>query len=149
MFRGIHNINIDAKGRLAIPTRFREQFAGHCDGDLVVTADYQNKCLLIYPLPDWEAKQNEIDSLPNDNQDARRAQRMLVGHATDIRMDGNGRILLTPPLREYASLKKKGVLIGQGKKLELWDDGEWHTYREAGTETPNATPPQELLNLSL
>ena len=122
MFRGVTNINLDAKGRMAMPTRYRERLAEHCAGQMVVTIDTEEHCLLIYPIDEWEVIQRKIEALPSFNPAARRIQRLLIGHATDIDIDGSGRLLLTQPLRDYAQLDKKAVLLGQGKKFELWSE---------------------------
>ena len=120
MFRGLHNINLDAKGRLAIPTKYREPLAELCGARLVVTIDTEERCLLIYPANEWEVIEAKLDGLSSFNKATRRIQRLLIGHATDLELDGSGRILLPQPLREYAYLEKEAVLMGQGKKLELW-----------------------------
>ena len=141
---------MDAKGRLTIPTRYREQILQSCNGEIVVTIDTEEKCLLIYPQPAWEDIQRKVESLPSFNVTGRRVQRLLIGHATDIPMDGSGRILITPPLREYARLEKKTVLLGQGNKLELWDEQIWAERRDAWLEAqPGQDVPDELLTLSL
>lgn len=150
MFRGVNNVNLDAKGRLAIPTRYRELLANHCNGEMVVTIDTEEKCLLIYPRPEWEDIQRKVEALPSFNVAARRVQRLLIGHATDIPMDGSARILLTPPLREYAQLEKKAVLLGQGNKLELWSEEIWVSRRDAWLEDQSGLDiPEELQTLSL
>ncbi len=150
MFRGVNNVNIDAKGRVAIPTRYREQLEEHCQGAMVVTIDTEEKCLLIYPQPAWEDIQRKVEALPSFNVAARRVQRLLIGHATDIPLDGSGRILLTLPLREYAGLDKKAVLLGQGNKLELWSEEIWTSRRDAWLEDQSGLDvPDELRNLSL
>ena len=115
---------------MAIPTRFREPLVSHCNGDTVVTIDTEEKCLLIYPLPDWDEVQKRVEQMPSYHDATRRVQRLLIGHATDIQMDSSGRILLTAPLREYAELGKQGVLIGQGKRLELWSEPTWIRVRD-------------------
>ncbi len=150
MFRGVNNVNVDAKGRIAIPVRYRDQLLNHCNGEMVVTIDTEEKCLLIYPQPDWDDIQRKVEALPSFNVAARRVQRLLIGHATDIPMDNSGRILLTPPLREYAQLEKKGVLLGQGKKLELWNEASWIARRDSWLDEQSGLElPSELLNLSL
>ena len=150
MFRGVSNVNLDAKGRLAVPTRYRELLASHCNGEMVVTIDTEEKCLLIYPRPEWEDIQRKVEALPSFNVAARRVQRLLIGHATDIPMDGSARILLTPPLREYALLEKKAVLLGQGNKLELWSEEVWISRRDAWLEDQSGLDiPEELKTLSL
>ena len=126
MFRGVNNINIDVKGRFGVPSRFREFLTNHSRGEMVVTIDTEEKCLLIYPRPDWDDIQRRVEDLPSFNAVTRRVQRLLIGHATDVQMDASGRVLLTAPLRAYANLDKKGILIGQGKKMELWDESAWN-----------------------
>ena len=150
MFRGVNNVNVDAKGRIAIPVRYRDQLLNHCNGEMVVTIDTEERCLLIYPQPDWDDIQRKVEALPSFNVAARRVQRLLIGHATDIPMDNSGRILLTPPLREYAQLEKKGVLLGQGKKLELLIESYWIARMDSWLDEQSGLElPSELLNLSL
>jgi len=151
VFRGLSAINLDAKGRLAIPTKYREMLTGLCAGRLVATIDTEEHCLLIYPVDEWEVIQAKIEALPSFNPVARRIQRLLIGHATDIDMDANGRILLPQPLREYAQLEKESILIGQGKKLELWSKSLWEGRRDeyiAEVNQPEQLP-GELQSLSL
>jgi len=151
VFRGVTNINLDAKGRMAMPTRYRERLAEHCGGQMVVTIDTEEHCLLIYPIDEWEVIQRKIEALPSFNPAARRIQRLLIGHATDIDIDGSGRLLLTQPLRDYAQLDKKTVLLGQGKKFELWSEELWMQRRDAYIEDKGSSEglPDELLSLSL
>ena len=137
---------------MALPTRYRERVLELSQGKLVVTIDTDERCLLLYTLPDWEQIERKPDALPSFNAQARRIQRLLLGHATDVEMDGNGRLLLPPPLREYAGLDKHVVLIGQGKKFELWDEQLWNNSRDQwlAQETGEGEPlPAELLSLSL
>ncbi|WP_405227691.1 division/cell wall cluster transcriptional repressor MraZ [Lentisalinibacter sediminis] len=151
MFRGPTKVTLDAKGRLAIPTRYRERIAARCDGNLVVTVD-RDYCLLIYPLPDWEEIERKLVRLPALDRKARRLMRLMVGHATEVELDGHGRILLSKELREFAGLDKHTVLIGQGNKFELWDEERWSEKRdswladEEGDELPLSA---ELESLSL
>jgi len=126
VLRGISSVNLDAKGRMALPARFRDVWEG-CGGRLVVTIDSREKCLLLYPLPHWEAVQRRLESLSNMRAPARLLQRLLIGHATDVEVDANGRVLLPPLLREHAALDKKLVVLGQGNKLEIWADEVWQT----------------------
>ncbi len=124
-FRGASNISIDAKGRMVLPARYRERLSDICDSQLVVTIDTDQHCLLIYPLNEWEIVEEKINALPGFNKVVRQIQRKLIGYATDIEVDSNGRMLLSAPLRSYAKLEKKVVLIGQGNKFELWDEVLW------------------------
>jgi len=148
----VTELNLDAKGRMAMPTRYRERLNERSEGRLVITIDTDERCLLIYPLPEWEEIERKLDALPSFNPQARRVQRLLMGHATDVEMDGNGRLLLPPPLRQYANLDKQVVLIGQGKKFELWDAALWNSERDnwLAEETAGNEPlPAELQNLAL
>lgn len=151
MFRGLSAVNLDAKGRLAIPMKYRQMLVDLCAGRLVATIDTEERCLLIYPEHEWEIIQAKIEALPSYNPSARRIQRLLIGHATDIELDANGRILLSQPLREYAQLGKETILLGQGKKLELWSKDLWNSRRDDYIAEVNAPEvlPDEILNLSL
>ncbi len=151
MFRGATKVTLDAKGRLAIPSRYRERLLTRADGHLVATVD-RDYCLLIYPLPDWEEIERKLVRLPALNKQARRLQRLMVGYATELDMDSHGRILLTRELREFAGLERQAMLIGQGNKFELWSEerggrsaDEWL----ADDEGEQAGLPQELESLSL
>lgn len=125
MFRGINSITLDGKGRLAIPTRYRDALGA----DIVITIDTEETCLLLYPSTQWQVIEDNLQRLPSFNPAARRIQRLLIGHATDIAIDSNGRALLPPLLRDYAHLDKHVVMIGQGNKFEIWDDGLWQSRR--------------------
>jgi MraZ protein len=129
MFRGVANLNLDVKGRMAMPARYREQLMADCDGQLVVTVD-RDRCLLIYPLPEWENIEQALVRLPSLHPQARKLQRLLIGHATETDFDSQGRILIPTPLRDFASLGKKVVLIGQGHRFELWDEQGWNASRD-------------------
>lgn len=130
VFRGVSPLNLDAKGRLAIPTRYRELLQQRSSGSLVVTVD-PDHCLLLYPEPEWIEIERELMRLSAFNPAVRRMQRLLVGHATECEIDGSGRILLPPPLRQFANLDKRVVLVGQGNKFELWEEGAWNERRDA------------------
>ncbi len=130
MFRGVNSLTLDAKGRVAMPAKYRERLESQCHGQLIITIDPEDRCLWLYPLPIWEGIEHSLDSLPSLDGASRRIQRLLIGHATECDLDSQGRILLPPPLREFAALDKQVVLIGQGKKFELWDATAWATRRE-------------------
>ena len=127
MFRGINSITIDAKGRMAIPARYRDLL----DSAMVLTIDTEETCLLLYPVLEWQKIEASLQKLPSFNAAARRIQRLLIGHATDIDLDTQGRILLPQELRQYANLQKQAVLIGQGNKFEVWNDELWQQKRNA------------------
>ncbi|BBB28907.1 division/cell wall cluster transcriptional repressor MraZ [Neptunomonas japonica] len=150
MFRGVNQINLDVKGRMAIPARYREMISVQCAGHLVLTIDTEERCLLLYPIDEWEIIQAKIDALPSLNPVARRLQRLLVGHASDLDMDSHGRLLIPALLREYAGLEKKTILLGQGRKFEIWDEANWNATRDRYLqEVETEELPDALLNLSL
>jgi MraZ protein len=133
MFRGATKVTLDDKGRVVIPTRYRPFVTERSGGRLVVTVD-RDKCLLIYPQPDWELLEQRLMKLPSLNAQARRLQRLMVGHATEAELDGHGRLALSPELREFAGLTRGAMLIGQGNKLELWDEARWNEKRDVWLE---------------
>lgn len=148
MFRGVAQLNLDSKGRLAVPARFRDALVARCSGHLVVTAD-SDRCLLIYPLPDWEPIEQKLMSLSSFNAQIRELQRRLVGYAEDVVMDATARILVPPALRGYAQIEKAVVLVGQGAKFELWNKDNWESRMgEGGGFGPGGLPP-ELEGFSL
>ncbi len=150
MFRGVTAINVDAKGRMAMPAKYRDRLQDCCEGRLVLTVDF-DRCLLVFPEPDWEQLERKLAKLPSLNPRARRLQRLLLGHASEVEMDSNNRILLPSVLREYAGLEKKVVLVGQGAKFELWDEETWNKNREEwlAEEAESGEPlPVELESLS-
>ena len=148
MFRGISQLNLDVKGRLAVPAKHRDALLERCGGHLVITAD-PDRCLLIYPLPDWELIQQKLEGLSNLDPRVRELQRRLIGFAVDVDMDGAGRVLISPALREYAQLDKAVVLVGQGKKFELWNKEVWdQRYAASAGLAPGGLPP-ELEGFSL
>lgn len=147
MFLGSDAINMDDKGRLAIPTRSRDELVASCDGRLVITAHTEERCLLVYPEPQWLEVLPQIEALPTFNKVARRAQRLLIGYASPVAMDlKNGRITVPPTLRSYAGLEKELMLVGQGKKFELWSAERWNSLLD---EDVGDDMPAEMLSLAL
>lgn len=138
MFRGVSQLSLDTKGRIAIPLRYRDVLSERCQGQVVVTVD-RDGCLLLYPAPDWVRIEQALMSRPNINPQVRRLQRLLVGHATELELDTQGRLLLPTPLREFAGLDKRVLLVGQGNKFEIWDEVTWSRNRELwfGEEAEN------------
>ncbi len=151
MFRGVTALNLDGKGRLAMPTRYRDLLRERSEGQLVVTIDIHERCLAIYPVPEWELIQRKLDALSSFNAASVRVKRLLMGNATDVEMDGQSRILLPPKLRQHAGLDKRAVMIGQGKKFELWDEATWdeRSARWLADTAADGELPAELESLSL
>jgi MraZ protein len=150
MFRGAAKVTIDDKGRMVLPARQRERVLERSAGHVVVTID-RDTCLLIYPAVDWEPIERKLMDLPTLHPQSRRLQRLMVGHATDLELDGHGRLLLPTELREFAGLGRHAMLIGQGLRCELWDEGRWLEQRDAWLQSEAAATqlPAELDSLSL
>jgi MraZ protein len=125
MLRGPTKITLDAKGRLSMPTKYRDRIISRCDGKMICTVD-QRCCLLLYPLPDWEETERKLIRLPSLNSTAQILKGLLLGYATDVEMDGHGRVLIPREHREFASIERLSILFGQGNKFELWDEGRWN-----------------------
>lgn len=126
MFRGATLVNLDSKGRLAVPTRYRELLVAESQGQMVCTIDLHQPCLLLYTLPEWEIIEKKLARLSSMNPNERRVQRLLLGHASECQMDNAGRLLLANTLRQHASLTKEVMLVGQFNKFELWDEQTWY-----------------------
>ncbi len=146
-FRGISRLALDAKGRIAVPSRHREALANG-SGRVVVTAD-PSRCLLVYPRDAWEPIQQRLMALSSFDERIRALQRLLVGHADDVDIDAAGRLLVPPPLREFAGLGKDAVLAGQGRRLELWDAAAWDRETARAIAFDAGTMPPELDGFSL
>jgi MraZ protein len=136
---------MDPKGRMAVPARIRDELVELCAGRLWLTAHTQERCLLVYPEPEWQQILPKIQSLPTIHPEVRRIQRLFIGQAVNLEMDGNGRILVPPTLREFAHLDKKLMLVGLGNKLELWSEDAWHQLLDQPAQD---AMPAELQSLS-
>jgi MraZ protein len=147
-FRGVTELTLDAKGRLAVPARHRETLTAAGDARLVITAD-PSRCLLIYPHAAWQPIQDRLMRLSGFNARIRALQRLIVGHADDAELDASGRILVTPALRAFARLDRDVVLVGQGHRFELWGQPEWQSQTAQAIAMPAAALPPELDGFSL
>ncbi len=148
MFRGVTTLSLDSKGRLMVPARYRDELVGPGNSPVVVTAD-PSKCLLLFPLADWEPIEKKLNSLSSFNAQTRSLQRLLVGNAADMELDVSGRILLPAMLREFAGLDKSVVLVGQGVKFELWNESRWQEQMDLALTFRDAEMPAELDGFSL
>ena len=135
MFRGSDPINMDAKGRMAIPTRYRALLAELCAGELVITIDMKSTCLTLSPLPEWRRFEEKVSALPALDPLGEMLSRFVVGQAKDLQLDGNGRVLLPTELREYAQLEKKLVLVGRTQRLEIWSEENWNRERDKSQQS--------------
>jgi MraZ protein len=148
MFRGVTELTLDAKGRLAIPARHRDVVLGYGDGRLILTGD-PSRCLLLYPYAVWKPIEARLMALSAFNEKVRSLQRLLVGYADDVDIDGSGRILVPPSLRAFARLDKEVVLVGQGHRFELWGEAEWKAQTAQAIAFGTGGFPPELDGFSL
>ena len=130
MFRGINVVNIDPKGRFSVPTKYRHKLMEESQGNMIMTVDTDEACLLLYTLARWQVVEEKLQELPSFNPAARKIQRILIGHASEVEMDGHGRLLLPTVLRGLVSLDKHLVLIGQGHRFEIWSQENWDKERD-------------------
>ncbi|CAG0974796.1 Transcriptional regulator MraZ [Methylophilaceae bacterium] len=148
MFRGATSLNLDAKGRLAVPSRHRDALQTQCAGNLVLTA-HPHRCLLLYPQPAWEPIQSKVMALSSFDRQSSALQRLLVGYAEDLELDSAGRLLVSPALREFAGLEKQAMLVGQGSHFELWNIEAWRAQLERVMSGDDMSLPNELEGFSL
>lgn len=117
LFQGSSALTLDAKGRISIPTRHRDALVSQAEGRLTLTR-HPDGCLLVYPRPVWEERRKMIASLP---MAARALQRLMLGNAQDVELDGSGRVLIAPELRNATGMTRDVMLMGLGAHFELWD----------------------------
>ena len=147
MFQGETAITIDDKGRLAIPTAFRDAVA-KAGNQLVLTySPFDKGCLYIYPQAVWERVRDQINALPMIKSDSRLLQRKLVGSAAFVEPDGSGRISIPPSHRGAVGIERKAVLLGVGEKFELWSEQAHH--EQVGRVFGDADLGDGLLDLQL
>ena len=128
-FRGAVRVTLDDKGRVVVPTRQRDILRTLCGGKVITTIE-RERCLLIYPYPEWEAKEQELQGLSNMDEQVYALNELMVGHAQELQLDGHGRLSLPTELREFASLDRRAMLVGQLTRLELWNEETWIERRE-------------------
>ncbi len=152
MFRGFSTLSVDSKGRLAIPSRYRERLSSETGGYLVLTLNPMDRSLWLYPLIEWEFIETKLADLSDFDKQGRRTKQMMRGYAADCQLDAQGRILIPQELRDYAQLKKQAVILGQGNKFEIWDENAWREQRDQWLEQigdESGEPSDALRSLSL
>jgi MraZ protein len=152
VFLGVNTLSLDTKGRLAVPARYRHRLEECCNSRLVVTINPRERCLWMYPEPEWRDIAQRISRLPTLKPQNQLMQRLILGHALEVEMDGQGRILLTTQLRDYAGLAKHVAVVGQGHKFEIWDETQWDAQRSAwlaAAAEPSSELSAELEELAL
>jgi len=140
VFQGASQINLDAKGRLAVPVKHRDGLCSPSAGKLVMTA-HPHKCLLLYPDADWQPIRDRVMKLPAMNIAAASWKRMLIGFAEDLTLDNAGRLLISPELRQFAGIEKQVMFVGQGSHFEVWSLNAWNEQIAALTTGTAALPP--------
>lgn len=148
MFQGATALNLDAKGRLAIPARHREALAAASGGRVVLTA-HPHRCLLLYPEPAWAPIRDKVLAASSLNPQSAAIKRLLVGNARDEGIDSAGRLLVSPELRQFALLEKQVWLVGQGTHFEIWSDANWQQQMEIFTGMGDQALPSDLEGLAL
>ncbi len=150
MYFGETAINLDSKGRLAVPMRYRDAIKAQCKNRMVLTySAFDSGALWLYPEQTWENIRDEVMALPNFNPSHRSLQRRLVGSATAVEPDGSGRILLPASLRQVTSLEKRVVMLGMGTRFEIWNENTLNIKRaeEEGSLVDHAS--EEMSRLVL
>ena len=148
MFEGAAALNLDAKGRLAIPARHRDALIAAGNGELVLTA-HPHKCLLLYPAPAWQPIRDQILKASSLDPRAAAIKRVMVGNARTEGPDSAGRLLLAPELRAYAQLEKTVYLGGMGSHFEIWSEAGWQAQNELAAEALSGELPAGLADLVL
>lgn len=148
MFRGVATVSLDSKNRLVVPARYRDALFANGGGRVVVTAD-RSQCLLLYSLPEWEPIEKKLNALSDFDLRTRSLKQLMVGYAHDMDMDAAGRVLLPPMLRKFADLDKNVVLVGQGDKVELWNEARWEARVAQALTFSDETMPPELEGFTL
>ncbi|MCE1182650.1 MAG: division/cell wall cluster transcriptional repressor MraZ [Rhodocyclales bacterium] len=133
MFEGAAALNVDVKGRLAIPARHRESLLAASEGSLVLTA-HPHRCLLLYPAPLWQPIRDQILKLSSFDSRAAAIKRVLVGNARTEDLDSAGRLLIAPELREYAQFEKTVYLVGMGGHFEIWSEAGWKRQNDLAAD---------------
>ena len=152
MFRGFSAISLDSKGRVAIPSRYRERLSSLAEGQLVLTMNPLDLCLWLYPLKEWELIEQKLAALSDFDLQSRRTKQMMRGYANDCQLDSQGRILIPQELRVYAALDKQAVILGQGNKFEIWNQRSWEEQRDrwlAQVGSEDGSPADAMQSLSL
>ena len=148
VFRGLNKINLDSKGRISIPSNYREILTKKVIKRLICTIDVDN-CLLLYPYKNWEKIEKNLMELPSLDRASRNLQRLLIGHAVEIEIDSSSRILIPRELRDFATLEKEAMFVGQGNKFELWNYKKWCSLRDEWLMSKEIKLPKEFNDLSI
>jgi MraZ protein len=148
MFQGSTALTLDAKGRLAIPTKHRELMNGQSQGKLVLTG-HPDGCLLLYQSPTFDEVRSRLMAVSDTNSRVASWKRVIVGMAENIEADAQGRMLITPELRKYAGMEKQLMMVGQGNRFEVWSESAWNQQLEQIRAQSGQTMPQAMESFTL
>ncbi|TSC95619.1 MAG: MraZ protein [Parcubacteria group bacterium Athens0714_26] len=143
MFLGEYQHNLDSKGRMAVPAKFRQQLGAGA----IITRGL-DRCLFVFTMKEWEVLAQKIISLPLTRSDARAFSRLMLAEATDVEVDKQGRVLIPEYLRNYANLKKEAVVTGLYNRFEIWDAESWKQYKSK-TESASEDIAEKLGELGI
>ncbi len=146
MFKGRFENTIDSKGRISVPSKFREVLGAHYDDRLIITNF--DGCLWAYPVKEWQVIEEKISSLPQFKAEVRALQRVFVSAASECPLDKQGRILIPPSLREYAGIEREVIFVGMIKRIEIWAKSRWTNEFEKSSTTLSGAM-EELANLGI
>ncbi|WP_371188116.1 division/cell wall cluster transcriptional repressor MraZ [Thalassotalea maritima] len=152
MFIGSNSITLDSKNRITIPTKYRDGLFVDYQGKMVCTVHTESRCLLLYPQAEWEELELKLSRLSDMHRSERIIKRLLLGNATECDLDKNGRLLLSPVLRQHANLEKNVMLVGLHNKFEIWNEADWYAETQQGiadNQQGNLEPTERLSDLSL
>lgn len=147
---GLHMVALDAKGRLAIPARYRPLLEEHCQGKLVITMQHHGKSLMLYPENEFEEVARTVRKLSDFDEAEQKFKYLFFGHAIQLDLDSSGRVLVPPLLRDLVGIEKRVALVGQTNKLELWNEETWlETQKTLFTTNNNQAVPDKLKEIAL
>lgn len=130
MFMGEFRHNIDEKGRIIIPARFREEL-----GDGFIVTKGLDRCLFVYPEGEWGSLTENLKELPFTRSEVRSFVRFFFSGASECSCDGQGRTVIPPTLRDYGKLDREAVVIGVGNRIEIWSSENWSEFRESAEDS--------------
>ena len=148
MFRGLNKISLDTKGRISIPTKYRSELSKYGSNELVCTIDI-DQCLLLYPKKIWLKIEKTIMALPSLDKSSRILQRLMIGHASELVLDSQNRILVPIELREFSGIKKSAMFIGQGQRFEIWNYKSWNQSRDSWLKKTDLALTEQLRDISI
>ena len=149
IFRGATLISMDAKCRLAVPVKYRDEIEKQTEEKQMILTAHPHRCLLLYPQPAWAPIETKINALSSFNPQTSAYQRLMVGQAEDVQPDNAWRLLISPVLRSFANLDNQVMFVGQGSHFEIWHPSAWESQLNSLVNAINGEMPAELEGFSL